>query len=755
MITRDQNASSRISKFYRLTIPERLKILKERGFISAEQQREMSNGKCTLKPDDADKMVENVVGVFSLPIGIGLNFLVNKNEYIVPMVVEEPSIIAAVSSAAKLVRTAGGFTSESSDPVLIGQVQVVNVAHPVKAKNAILQRKDEILNLANNTHPNMVARGGGAKNLEVILHQATSRFGDMVVVHLFVDTRDAMGANLVNSMCENVASLIERITGGKVFLRILSNFADQSVVKTECVIPVDLLSGKGYSGEKVREGIILANHFAAVDVYRAATHNKGIMNGIDAVAIATGNDWRAIEAGVHAYAARGNSYSSLTNWYKDEEGNLVGKIELPLKVGTVGAPLQSNPVVKVVHRMMKIRSARELAEVMGAVGLAQNFAALRALVTEGIQRGHMSLHARTVTVAAGTPEHLFDEVVDRLIESGTIKVWKAKEITSTLQAQGAIPKYEKLTDQSEKKIASGNGKVILIGEHAVVYGSHAIAAPVPFAIQAKVEDAGDGVHVLIPRWGVEEKLVKRAEHKYSIYKSLDMLLTKLNLRDRDMKITVFPHVPRAMGMGASAALAVAIIRALSEHYKLGLNDEQVNNWAYESEKIVHGTPSGIDNTMATYGRFILYRRGNPPLLRNLKVAKPLPIVIGLSGIEGITLQMVRNVRQAWEKDKSLYEKIFNQIDELALQAVDAIQEYDLDKLGYLMNINQGLLNALQVSCWELEELAEIARKNGALGAKLTGGGGGGALIALCPTKAEQVVDAMKKAGYQAIITEIG
>ena len=755
MIEKNTKKSSRISKFYDLPVLERLEVLKDRGFISVDEVRALFNGKFCLNTEDADRMVENVIGVFSLPLGLGLNFLINDKEYIIPMVVEEPSIIAGISSAAKLVRESGGFKCESTDPILIGQIQIVNIDYPVKAKNAILQRKAEILNLANEMHPNMVARGGGVRDLEVILHPATSRFGDMVVVHLFVDTRDAMGANIVNSICEGVASLIEKITNGRAFLRILSNLTDRALVKAKCVIPTDLLNGNGYPGEEVREGIIMANHFAAIDTYRAATHNKGILNGIDPVAIATGNDWRAIEAGIHAYAARGKQYSSLTNWYKEENGDLVGMIEIPIKVGTVGGPLQSNPAVKVVHQIMGIQSARELAELMGAVGLAQNFSALRALVTEGIQRGHMSLHARSVTVAAGTPEELFDEVVDELIESGTVKIWKAQEITQKLQNEDQGKKSKFIAEKRNKDIPSGYGKVILLCDHAGVYGSHAIAAPVPLAIQAKVEDGKDGIQVLIPRWGVEEKFQKGAEHKYSIYQSLDMIINKLELSDRDMKITVFPHVPRAMGMGASAALAVAIIRALSDYFKLAMSDEEVNRLAYESEKIVHGTPSGIDNSMATYGKFILYRKGNPPLLKDIKVKKPIPIVIGFSGLEGITLKMVRIVRKAWEKDKQLFNKIFKQIDELTLLGLEAIQSYDLEKLGYLMNVNQGLLNALQVSCWELEELAEIARENGALGAKLTGGGGGGALVALCPENAEKVVHGMKKNGYQAIITEVG
>jgi hydroxymethylglutaryl-CoA reductase len=739
---------SRISKFYQLSISERLKLLQERGFLTHDDARVLVNGRA-LNLEQADKMIENVVGVFGLPMGLGLNFLINGKDYVVPMVVEEPSIVAAVSSAAKLIRRAGGFKTWSSDPVLIGQIQVVDIDHPSKAQHAILQHKDEILNLANDLHPRLVARGGGARDVEVTIHPASAGFGDMVVVHLLVDTRDAMGANLVNSMCEGVATLIEKITGGKVFLRILSNLADRSLVRAEAIIPVELLKGKGYSGEEVRDGIALANHFATIDPYRAATHNKGIMNGIDAVAIATGNDWRAIEAGAHAYAARGKSYTSLTRWFKDNSGNLVGRIELPIKVGTVGGPLQSNPAVAIVHKIMGIGSARELAEVMAAVGLAQNFAALRALVTEGIQRGHMSLHARTVAAAAGAPDDLFEEVVDRLIESGTIKVWKAREIVEAIQKEAAP------AGQKKERLPYGNGKVILLGEHAVVYGSHAVAAPIPLAIEAKVEDAQDGVYLIIPRWGVEDRLEKGVTHKYSIYNSLDMILERLGLRDRDMKIMIFPHIPRAMGLGGSAALAVAIIRALSEHFKLGLTDAEVNKLAYESEKIVHGTPSGIDNTVATFGKFILYRKGDPPLLKEISISQPLPIVIGLSGVEGLTLKMVSMVRESWKKNPQLYEKIFKQIDELALEAVEAIQAYDLEKLGYLMNINQGLLNALQVSCWELEEMAEIARKHGALGAKLTGGGGGGAIIALCPDQPEQVIDALKKAGYQAFLTQIG
>lgn len=751
-------SNSRIPGFYKLSVYQRLELLKERGFIDADTFKLLSSGANILSQEAADKMIENVIGVFSLPIGLGLNFLVNGKDYLVPMVVEEPSIVAAVSSAAKIVRESGGFKSESTEPILIGQVQVMDIEHPSHAKKAILQNKEEILNLANSFHPNMIARGGGAKDLEVFLHTNASHRGDMLVVHLLVDTRDAMGANLVNTMCEGVAGLIEKITGGKVFLRILSNLADRSLVTTECVIPTHLLaSKKGFNGEQVRDGIILANEFAMVDPYRAATHNKGIMNGIDAVAIATGNDWRAIEASVHAYAARGSHYTSLTQWTKNERGDLVGRIKLPLKVGIVGGPVQSNPSVKPLLKLMNVQTARELMEVMGAVGLAQNFSAIKALSTEGIQQGHMTLHARTVAMAADAPPELFDEVVDRLIESGEIKVWKAEEIVAQLRERKTIPAGAKKESEIRPDLPAGYGKVILFGEHAAVYGSHVIAAPIPIAIQAKVIDADEGVHLIIPRWGVEERLNKDRNREHSIYHSLDVILSELALTDRSMKIEIFPHIPRAMGLGGSAALAVAIVRALSEHFKLNLSDEQVNELAYKSEQIVHGTPSGIDNTMATYGKFILYRRGNPPLIKPLEVSQPIPLVIGITGVESLTARMVSNVRNAWEKNKLMYERIFTEINAITLRGMKAILRNDLETLGELMNINQGLLNAIQVSSWELEELIEIARKSGALGAKLTGGGGGGAMIALAATDeaAQKIAANMRKAGYRAIVTQIG
>jgi hydroxymethylglutaryl-CoA reductase len=746
----------RIPEFYKLSVEERVRAVHERGLINSADFRALASGRHTLDLEAADKMIENVVGVMGLPLGLGMNLLVNDKQYIVPMVVEEPSVIAALGSACKLIRSCGGFRAEATDPILIGQIQIVNLPDMEKAKQALRDRKQDLINLANSFHPNMVARGGGARDIELFVHPLPSSGKPMLVVHLLVDTRDAMGANLVNGMCEGIAPLVESITGGEVFLRILSNLTDRALVRAHCRIPLSELAGRGYSGEQARDGIIVAAEFAAVDPYRAATHNKGIMNGIDPIAIATGNDWRAIEAGAHAYAARSGRYSSLTDWWADEQGNLCGRIEVPIKVGIVGAPIESNPTVALNLRLLGVDSATELAQVMGAVGLAQNFAAIRALATEGIQKGHMTLHARSVVTAAGAAKEVFDEVLERLVQSGIIKVWKAQEIIADLTDErrrsksGRVPRRSK-----EAKMGVGYGKVILLGEHAVVYGRHAIAAPIPLSIKALVEDCEEGIHLLIPRWGVEYRLASNPNERRSFERPAGVVLDQLGLSQRAMRIEVFPDVPRSMGLGGSAAMAVAIVRALDKHFNLGLSDDQVNRLAFESEKVAHGNPSGLDNTLACYGKALVFRAGDPPLVEPLNIREPIPAVIGMTGYEGLTAKTVGRVREAWQQDKRLYERIFDQIDALTLRGIQAVQDNDLPTLGQLMNICQGMLNALQVSTPELEKLCDIARENGALGAKLTGGGGGGSIVAICDGDTEPVVSAIRAAGFNALAVRLG
>jgi len=746
----------RIPEFYKLSVEERVKIVRDRGLLTATDFRALSSGRHTLDLAAADRMIENVVGVMGLPLGLGMNLLVNNKQYIVPMVVEEPSVVAALGAASKLIRKCDGFQAEATDPILIGQIQMVDVPNIESAKQKIKERTQEILNLANSFHPNMVARGGGARDIEMFVHPLPSTGRRTLVIHLLVDTRDAMGANLVNGMCEGVAPLIESITGGEVFLRILSNLTDRSLVRASCKIELKELAGRGYTGEQARDGIIVAADFASVDPYRAATHNKGIMNGIDPLAIATGNDWRAIEAGAHAYAARGGRYTSLTRWWSDEDGNLCGAIELPIKVGIVGAPIDSNPTVSLNLNLLDVGSATELAKVMASVGLAQNFAAIRALATEGIQKGHMTLHARSVVTAAGVSEEIFDEVLDRVIQSGDVKIWKAQEIADELKRNELrIDGLDKQADPNESAMGTGYGKVVLLGEHSVVYGRHAIATPIPITVKALVEDREEGILLMIPRWGVEYELAGNFAERRSFERPAGVILDRLGLSNRGMCIEVFPDVPRSMGLGGSAAIAVAIVRALDRHYRIGLSNEDVNQLAYESEKIAHGNPSGLDNTLACYAKPLVFRPGDPPLVEPLNIRKPIPAVIGITGREGLTAKTVGRVREAWRQDKKLYERIFDEIDTLVLSAVKAIQDEDIEALGELMNINHGMLNALQVSTPELEQLVEIARKNGALGAKLTGGGGGGSIIAICNGATEPVINAIQDAGFQAISVNLG
>ena len=746
---------SRFPNFYQLPIKDRIEAVFERGLISEEDYKTLKNQQQRLDLQSADKMIENVIGVMGMPVGLGLNFSINNKEYVVPLAVEEPSIVAALSSAAKIARESGGYTADATDPILVGQIQVVNIENIEQARNNLLNRKEEILNLANSLHPRMVARGGGALDFKIKTYPMESFDGEMLIIDLHVNTVDAMGANLVNGMCEGIASLVETITEGEVFLRILSNLTDQSLASATVIIPAEALAIKGYDGERVRDGIIIASDFANADPYRASTHNKGIMNGIDAVALATGNDWRAIEAGAHAYAARLGRYTALSKWSKNDKGDLIGQIQLPIKVGIVGAAIESNPAVALNLRILNVDSATELSKVMAAVGLAQNFSALKALATEGIQKGHMTLHARSVVKAADTPHHLFDKVLEKLIFSEEIKVWKAREILEELKKSdsksiGTKSAKESVSDSVE---GIGHGKIILLGEHSVVYGRHAIAVPAPLNIRTKVQDTEDEILLMIPSWGVEYRLDKNPEKRQSFEKPAGLILDQMGLSKKGMIIEVFSDIPRGMGLGGSAAIAVSIVKALNNHFKLGLKQDEINQMALESEKIAHGNPSGIDNTMATYGYPLIFRNGDNPLVEPLNINETFSILVGFSSSEGLTAKTVGIVRDLWKKSTGVYEKIFDEIDSIVLQSIQAIQNNDFELLGQLMNMNHGLLNTLQVSTPELERLIMIARESGALGAKLTGGGGGGAIIALCKD-IDSTKSAIESEGYETLVVEI-
>lgn len=424
--------SSRISGFYKKSVEERIAIIADLTDLSHSQVETITDTD-SFSIDNANHMIENVVGIFGLPLGIATNFLINNRDYLIPLVIEEPSVVAALSNAARLFREGGGFTTSSDEPVMIGQIQVLELEDLNSAKDQILENKSSLLDKANTTGGSIVKRGGGARDIEVRTFESTP-IGPMLVVHLLFDTRDAMGANAINTAVEHIAPHIEEITGGRVNLRILSNLTDRRKARAKGRVPAQMLDRNGMRGEDAVQAIIEAGVFAEVDPYRATTHNKGIMNGIDAVVIATGNDWRAVEAGAHAFAARHGTYSSLTKWSKDENGDLIGEIELPLAVGTVGGATRVHPMAQIALKILGTESARELAEVMAAVGLAQNFAAIRALSMEGIQQGHMRMHARQLAVAAGATDQQVIDVARQMITEKQIRLERAKEIIEAMNA---------------------------------------------------------------------------------------------------------------------------------------------------------------------------------------------------------------------------------------------------------------------------------------------------------------------------------
>ncbi len=424
--------NSRIAEFYKLTQAERLDALaKASGLDADELATLLTSGLLTAQ--QADKMVENVVATHNLPLGIGLNFKINGVDRLVPMAIEEPSVVAGASFMAKLARKGGGFFATTSAPEMIGQIQILDVADIHAAKMAIYEARESLLAEADGIDPILKKLGGGARDLEVRVIE-DSPIGKFLVLHLIYDVRDAMGANAINTACEKLAPRIEALTGGRVHLKILSNLSDRRMARVRCTIPVKELAFDDFAGEEVRDGIIEAYAFAAADPYRATTHNKGIMNGVDAVVIATGNDWRAIEAGAHAYAARNGRYTSLSTWGKDADGNLVGTLEMPMAVGIVGGATKVHPTAQAALKLMGVKTASELAEIIVSVGLAQNLAALRALATEGIQRGHMSLHARQVAIAAGAKGEQVDQVAAQLVAEGIVRIDRAEEIMKEVTA---------------------------------------------------------------------------------------------------------------------------------------------------------------------------------------------------------------------------------------------------------------------------------------------------------------------------------
>jgi hydroxymethylglutaryl-CoA reductase len=706
-------SDSRISGLYKLDVAGRIARLQELGWLDAAAAIRLRDGFHVLSVESANRMIENVVGVFGLPLAIAPNFLVNDRECLAPLVVEEPSIVAGLSNAAALARKGDGFSVASDDSLLIGQVHIDGVGDADHAVAAIESARHALLKSANAVHPRLVARGGGVRDIEVRLF-AFPDGRPLIAVHVLVDTCDAMGANLVNSICEAIAPEIEALCDGRAALRILSNLADRSLFRASATFDVP---------PEVRDGIIMANDIAIVDPWRAATHNKGIMNGVDAMALATGNDWRAIEAGAHAFAAATGRYQSLTRWSAAPDGALRGEITLPLKVGMVGGTLANNPAAELALALTGAASARELAELMAAVGLAQNFAALRALATSGIQAGHMKLHARSLVAKACASEAIFDEAVARLVASGEVKDWKAREIVDALQHAARQPKAAQ---------GSAAGKVILLGEHGVVYGRHALAVPIPDAVRVTVIPAESLQHDLPAEF-------------------VALLLRELEIEDQGWRIDIDSRLPFGKGLGSSASIAVAMARAFDKQLGLGLDDARVNEIAFASEKLAHGTPSGIDNALATYARPTLFRKADGLQLRDIETDKAPPLLVAWGEETGRTSDMVAGVRKRHGQAPEHFEALFDRMGELSIEGAECLARADWAGLGTLMNICHGLLNAIGVSTPGLERMIAIARAAGAAGAKLTGAGGGGSIVALCPQGTEEVDRELRRAGCHTLI----
>jgi hydroxymethylglutaryl-CoA reductase len=417
--------TSQISGFYKLTLEKRLELVKEFANLTTDEQKLIRNTG-SLTPDIANHMIENVVGTIPIPLGIAVNFLINGKDYLIPMAIEEPSVVAAASYAAKIARKTGGFTASSTKPIMIGQIQVVNIKDVSAARTALLKGKHAIITKANEQDPVLVALGGGAKDLEVKI--LDTEMGPMIIAELLINCRDAMGANAVNTMTEAVAPMIEEITKGRVYLRILSNLADRRLVRANVIV-----DKKTIGGEEVVDGIVQAYHFAVADPYRCATHNKGIMNGVISIVLATGNDHRAVEAGAHVYAVRSGKYTPLTIWKKDRGGNLVGSIEMPMAVGIVGGATKAHPIAQVAIKILGVKTSTELGEIIASVGLAQNLAALRALVAEGIQRGHMALHARNIAIEVGATGTWVETIARKMVEERNIRRERAKHLFEKLK----------------------------------------------------------------------------------------------------------------------------------------------------------------------------------------------------------------------------------------------------------------------------------------------------------------------------------
>jgi hydroxymethylglutaryl-CoA reductase len=717
--------TSRIPGFYRLSVEQRLAFLARSFNLSDEQITELRNGN-TLRIENAVNLVENAIGIFSLPLGLGLNFFIDGREHLVPMAIEEPSIIAAVSKAALMIRTGGGFTTKIDKPIMIGQIQVLDLKNPDSADRALHLNKDEIIKRANLAHPRMVARGGGVFDIETRILDDGEEIGPMLIVHLLFDVREAMGANVVNSACEAVGPVIEKITGGRVNLRILSNLANKRLARAEFTLSFEHLVTKDLSGEQVAKRIVEANRFALIDPYRASTNNKGIFNGICAAALALGQDWRAIEAGGHAYAARDGQYRSLTT-YTIKNNSLHGKIELPLQVGWVGGVIKSHPGVKTLRRISGIQNSRQLSGVLAAVGLGQNFAACHALSTVGIQKGHMALHARSVALSVGVPADEVEEVANEMIRRGEVKIVAAEDIYHNMQ---------KLPKQKAKRLpieAYAPGKVVLFGEHATVYNYPGITSAIDIGLKVHISHDPDGPRFIKPKYKQVFPIPGSDQEVRLFSKAVELALAMYGLQKEPIAIEVDSDLVPGMGLGSSAAFSVALCSALRRYKRMSLPNN-FNNGLFEDvqrlESIFHGHPSGMDAATVLSKGVLWFRKGPPREILPIRMPRTLTGFVCLVEPGAPTIEIVQRVKKYHQRDPGLIDSILDEIGNLTVDAGIALGTGDSVELGRLMFKNHELLARLGVSTPALDRAVETLLDHGVLGSKLTGSGGGGAVIAL-------------------------
>jgi hydroxymethylglutaryl-CoA reductase len=735
-IAEHESVSSRIPGFYRLPVERRLAYLARSYNLSEKQLQTLRDGRA-LRIEHAVNMVENAIGVHGMPLGIALNFLIDDRDYLVPMAIEEASIIAAASKAALMIRQGGGFDTEVDDPVMIGQIQVLDLDHPEAAAEAVHASKEAILEQANLANPRMVERGGGAFDLETRIVDGGDSVGSMLIVHLLIDVRDAMGANHVNTSCEAAGPLVETITGGRVHLRILSNLADKRIARAHFAMPFELLKSEEFSGEEVAKRMVEAYRFAFADPYRATTHNKGIFNGIGAVAMALGQDWRAIEAGGHAWAAREGQYRSLTEYWI-EEGALHGSIALPMQVGSVGGALSSHPGVRLLSRIAGVHDSKEIASMFVAVGLAQNFAACHALSTVGIQKGHMALHARSVAISVGVPTGKVEQVATEMIDRGQVKVSIAEEIFTRMQNEERDHAEEKQNGLPIEAWAPG--KVVLFGEHATVYNYPGITCAIDIGLTIKIKQDNDGPRFLSPKFNQPFGAPESDRDIRLFTRAVDQALEMYKLQRDPIAIQINSDLVPGMGLGSSAAFSAALISGLRS---VGTDAGEVSSTrdmfddVQSLEAIFHGHPSGMDAATVITDGVLWFRKGPPREIIPIHMQKPMAGLICFVQPGARTIDMVTRVRSSRDLNPKRVDSLLEKIGEVTSDAGIALGTGDEQRVGRLMLRNHELLARLGVSTRELDSAVESLVEKGALGAKLTGSGGGGAVIAIVRPEDQQ------------------